>query len=110
MSGKNPENTSLLNGTAQQDRLLRALLPDYVKIDERTLSEKLAFASRFAGFLQYFNENNQPIGDWVSILAKDEVVLLANITVDAQKDKDDHIRSLIHQIIHTKEDLSLIHI
>lgn len=51
-------------GTKQSDRFLPALDPDYVKVDERSLRDLLAFAKAYAHELKYYNTQNQEAGDW----------------------------------------------
>ncbi len=53
------------DGTSQSARLLRALDPDQVPIDERGTRELLAFAQAFARELRYFPADGAPAeGDW----------------------------------------------
>lgn len=54
----------LRDGTKQSDRFRPALNPDYVKVDERSLRDLLAFAKRYAQELKYYNARNQEAGDW----------------------------------------------
>lgn len=56
------------DGSSQAGRKLKALDPTYVAVDERSTKDLLAFAQKYAHELRYFNENNQPDGDWSAFL------------------------------------------
>lgn len=59
------------DGTSQRNRLLQALQPDYVAVDERDAEDWLRFARTYATYLQYFDSSNQPDGDWVPFFPDD---------------------------------------
>ena len=59
------------DGVSQRHRSLKALQPDYVAVDERTLADGLNFAQVYAKQLRYFNLSNQADGDWFSFFAGD---------------------------------------
>jgi Baseplate J-like protein len=56
------------DGTSQAARLLKALDPGYVLIDERTIKDLLAFTRKYVKELRYFDLTNQPFGDWGEFL------------------------------------------
>ena len=56
------------DGTSQAARLLDALDPGYVPIDERSIQDLLSFVRQYARELQYFDLTNQPAGDWSAFL------------------------------------------
>jgi hypothetical protein len=66
MSNSCCQNKSLLSrdGTSQQQRVLKALLPGYVAVDERNIEDLKSFVSNFAKELWFFSENNQEDGNW----------------------------------------------
>ncbi len=70
------------DGTSQAARLLKALKPDYVSVDERSIKDLLAFAREYGKELRYFNAENQEAGDWSAFISEDldldEVVLFMN--------------------------------
>ncbi len=75
------ENFKNTDGSSQAGRLLAALDPDYVSVDEHSLKELLAFAREYAKELQYFALENgqvQASGDWSDFLNEkldlDEIV------------------------------------
>jgi hypothetical protein len=64
------DKTFLLNnilksdGTNQSQRILPALLPDAIKIDERGIKDILDFSYQLAQSVNFFNLANVPDGDW----------------------------------------------
>jgi len=72
-------NLLVRDGTGQKQRLLKALEPSYIQMDERSLDDLLAFASRYAKRLQYYNSVNQPHGDWREFIEYDISVIIALI-------------------------------
>lgn len=62
------------DGTSQAGRLLPALDPAYVSVDERRTRDLLAFAKDYAKELNYFQANGTGIeasGDWSAFLSDD---------------------------------------
>ena len=57
------------DGTSQGDRRQRSLDTDYVSVDERTLADWIEFAQTYTTNLTYFNDLNQPDGDWSAFFA-----------------------------------------
>ena len=57
-------NPIIRDGTSQQMRLIKSLLPDYVSVDERGFDELKQFVLEFAKELQYYNQNGNRSGDW----------------------------------------------
>lgn len=60
----NTQNPLLRDGTSQQQRLLKALLPSYVSVDERSMEDLMSFASKFGEEINYFDATNSISGDW----------------------------------------------
>ena len=52
------------DGTSQRNRSLKALEPDYIAVDERSVRDWLKFVREFAKELKYYDEFNNPTGDW----------------------------------------------
>jgi hypothetical protein len=70
------------SGVIQDDRMLKALMPDYVKIDERSLSDLLAFASEYAKLTSYYTEHNDidpERNDWYRFYINDVSVFISTI-------------------------------
>ncbi len=79
MSDNNNNSILHWNGTAQDERLLRSLLPESIKVDERSMSDLLAFSAKFSELIQYYDLNNNRSGDWSKFFQSDETVFLATI-------------------------------
>ena len=59
------------DGTSQRSRKLEALDPAYFSVEERTLADWMRYAQEFSSYLTYFNEQDQPDGDWSAFFAGD---------------------------------------
>ncbi len=59
------------DGTSQNQRLLKALLPTTVPVDERGLADMLVYAQKYAALLRYYTPGNSPSGNWVDFIADD---------------------------------------
>ncbi len=66
----NNKNILQRDGTSQSQRLLAALLPSYVSVDERSMDDFRAFAQQFATEIQYYNLADAREGDWVDFFTK----------------------------------------
>lgn len=58
------ENPIIRDGASQQQRLTKALLPEYVAVDERKIEELKDFVLDFSKELKFYDDNNQTDGDW----------------------------------------------
>ncbi|QRR00607.1 hypothetical protein [Dyadobacter sandarakinus] len=67
-------------GTMQRERLLKALIPDNLLLDDRSLADLVAFAGSFSGQVRYWNEYNQPDGSWTPFWEHDATALLALVS------------------------------
>lgn len=65
------------NGTAQRERLLKALIPGQLVLDSRNMADLLAFAGSYAKQVRYWNDGDQPDGDWTCFWTSDATPLLA---------------------------------
>ena len=78
------------DGTSQRQRLVEALRPSYVSVDERELSDLLIYARRYASLLRYYTPTNGPGGNWVDFIEHDISTLVSLISAtDYDKAKDD---------------------
>src|SRR5687768_9788227 len=59
------------DGTSQQQRLLNALLPEYVSVDERKIRDLQNFALRYAREIKYYDAANSEQGDWEAFFNKE---------------------------------------
>jgi hypothetical protein len=84
------------NGTNQGERMLKALNPDFIKIDERSSSDFLAFASKYSEMLAYFDLNNSQVGNWSKFFNNDLSVFIASIiATDTKKIENEHKKLII---------------
>ncbi len=78
------------DGLSQDKRLIRALHPSHVLMDERDISDLLLYAKEYAKLIQFYSLENQPIGDWEKFITSDVTTLVAMIQkFDNQKYKDE---------------------
>lgn len=64
IKNSNIQNPLLRDGSSQQQRLLKALLPAYVSVDERSMEDLVAFASNYARLIAFYDSDNTPKGNW----------------------------------------------
>ncbi|QEC53859.1 baseplate J-like protein [Anseongella ginsenosidimutans] len=67
-------------GVNQGERVLAALLPGFVSVDEREYPDLILFAKQYAAFLHYYNKHNAAEGDWRPFMLMDVSVTLATLT------------------------------
>ncbi|MBN2486382.1 MAG: baseplate J/gp47 family protein [Bacteroidales bacterium] len=58
------------DGTSQEQRTLKTLLPGYVAVDERSIDDLRSFAIDFAGEIKYFKNDNTANDTWVEFFDK----------------------------------------
>lgn len=68
ITGLKPKALLYRDGTSQSQRLMDALDPAYISIDERTIGDLLSFAQQYGNELTFFDENNNPSGTWEAFL------------------------------------------
>lgn len=61
---------------SQQERLINALLPQNLKIDDRTEQQMLKFITDISTLFKFYDLQNKPDGDWLDFLIRDFSVLL----------------------------------
>ena len=90
------------DGTSQKERLLKALLPENAKIDDRKIEDILAFATGYSKLITFYNTSNAPQGDWSCFYENDPCILLALLattdtdTIEANFKKwEDKINALL---------------
>ena len=57
-------NPLVRDGTSQPQRLLRALLPSYVAVDERSMKDLLQFAAAYGKEIKFFDLDSNDNFDW----------------------------------------------
>ena len=99
---KSVNNIHTLDGQMiwQQDRLSNALLPSYVKIDGRTLVDRLVYFSTYAYVLPFYDAKDQrKKGTWANFFLKNEATwfaIILSIDIDLM---DEIYYFLRHQIL-----------
>ena len=66
-------------GISRKYRENKALAPDFIELDERTMFEMMNSTLKLAENINYYNENNAKEGSWESILLKDRLFVLVKI-------------------------------
>ena len=64
-------------GVHQRERLLQALIPGNLRLDDRSMQELIAFSGKFAEQVRFWNANNQAQGDWTPFWESDVTTLFA---------------------------------
>jgi len=68
------------DGVSQSERKLEALLPSYVKLDERSREDMLLFLSGLATQFNYYNTQNKTDGDWKDFIQADLLIMIVTIS------------------------------
>lgn len=76
---KTKGNSAQRYGLTQNTRILKALDPDYVQLDDRKIEHLLSYISEFASSIPFYNVNNEEEGTWEDLFIKDISVVLARI-------------------------------
>ena len=93
-------------GTTQDERISKMLLPEFVKVDERSTSDILAFMSEYSKLINYYNLDNAIDGDWSRFINSDTSIFLATvISTDLSKIEKKHSQLLQNLVnaIHLSE-------
>ncbi len=59
------------DGTSQEQRVLKTLLPGYVAVDERSIEDLKEFVKKYAEEIVYFDLNNSADKDWKDFFSKE---------------------------------------
>ncbi|WP_235299097.1 hypothetical protein [Portibacter marinus] len=74
------------NGTHQSSRLLKALDPNYVRLEDRNMPTMLAFIADISQHVKYYNLENEEEGNWNNFYSSDISIVLASIiSTDLEK-------------------------
>ncbi|MBU1720212.1 MAG: hypothetical protein KKA07_14190, partial [Bacteroidetes bacterium] len=68
------------SGTARSVRQHKALDPGYFQVDERTLTDFIDFTGKYAGLISFYNQSNNPDGDWSTFFENDVSMLLIQLS------------------------------
>lgn len=83
------------NGTHQASRLLKALDPAYVRLEDRNMATMLSYIADLSKHINYYNLENKIDGDWQDFYTSDISIILASIiSTDVEK-----IETQLNQII-----------
>jgi len=81
------------NGTAQFSRILKELLPEHVPIDDRKLSDMLAFSTEFAKNITHFS--TQKKANWEPFFLSNITAVLAIIqAIDIKQWEEEHEKTI----------------
>lgn len=86
------------DGTSQIKRLAKALLPDYAKLNERSVNEYLHLLYNLAKHIIYYDSSNSPAGYWHDFLAdfSDLNMVKAKLTeLEKSADSKPHLALII---------------
>lgn len=61
----------LLDGLSRDERLIKEILPEFIKIEDRDTVDLLKFMSDLSRHLVYYNDGNKPDGDWEEFFKTD---------------------------------------
>jgi hypothetical protein len=73
------------DGTSQVGRIQKALAPEYISVDERSIKDLLDFASAYSRELRYFNADNTAGGDWSNFLSDSDLSVVTAYINDPEK-------------------------
>ena len=74
------------NGTHQSTRLLKALDPEYVRLEDRNMAIMLSFIADLSKHIKYYNLENEEDGNWNDFYTSDISIVLASIiSTDLEK-------------------------
>ncbi len=90
-------------GTTQNNRLLDALRPDYVKVDDRSLEDLLAFATEYSKNIQFYDHKNEANGHWDSFFLNDISAVLAVMLHTNLDELENQFNTLSNQILRAHE-------
>ena len=65
------------HGTTQRERLIKALIPENLQLDDSSIADLVAFAGEYAKQIRYWSPENRPDGDWTGFWEKDATTLMA---------------------------------
>jgi hypothetical protein len=88
------------DGTSQQQRMAQILLPENVKIDDRSIEEIIAFACEYIKLINYYNTANQTDPDigWSCFYESDVCILLAVVAATDTESIEASFKSLEEKI------------
>lgn len=73
------ELVSMIDGMSQNERLIPALDPAHVPLEDRDLPDLLSYVAEISAQLTFYDQSNQPAGNWASFIRSDINILIALI-------------------------------
>jgi len=101
MACNDSKNPLQHNGTSQSQRRLPALPAAYVQVDERRFPDWISFASRFAQYLNYYNEANIVTNNWQPFFNNDIAAVLGSVAI---QNIDDYRRQVKERLDILRDD------
>jgi hypothetical protein len=94
MKGIGMSNKKNRSGTSRDNKVLAALHPDYVSVEERSIADLLMYARAYAQKVRFYNEHNQVSGTWAAFLdfTDDQILELAQFVENPDIFRDDSVR------------------
>ena len=71
--------TTKRSGTSRNSRLVSSLNPDNIKIDNRSLTDLLAYTKEVATLINFYGEDNEIQGNWGQFFQKNNSFFMAEI-------------------------------
>ncbi len=90
-------------GAGRTDRLLKALMPSNVAIDNRDMSDLMVFAARFGTTIRYWDKDNAPDGDWSCFWESDYLFFLATVAASNTEGVEKKFREAEKKLLADKE-------
>jgi len=79
MSNCQHKNPLIRSGSTQEGRQLAALSPTAAKVDDRTISDFILFAKRYAPHIKFYNLQNLEHGNWEAFWERDISAVMATL-------------------------------
>lgn len=93
-------------GVAQHNRAPKALDPNFVKLDDRSIAELLAYSAELSKYIKYYNLDNNEDGTWEPFFYSDISVIIALIISTDLKTIDDQATAAINDFYRSQSLLS----
>ncbi len=90
-------------GAGRTDRLLKALMPSNVALDNREMADLMVFAARFGKVIKYWDTNNAPDGDWSCFWESDYLFFLATVAASNTEGSEKAFRELEKKLLDDQE-------
>lgn len=89
-------------GSAQHNRAPKSLDPDYVKLDDRSLQELIAYSAELSKYIKYFDHEDKEDGSWEPFFYSDISVNIALIISVDLKTLDNISTHIVNEFYKTQ--------